>query len=181
MSNFEFNLIPIAIIIGFAITRVLAVWASVIRNWPTIQQPWLYLSLSMLLLVTLRVHFTGLWGYRDVEFGSLNRLLLVISPTLFFMLAISLLAPANQEIDGDLEATYFRRVRPTFALAAIAAASSALPDLLPGVVSPPTPWELLYFIVPLAVMASFLYRAVHIIGHLVLWFAIFGLPLIQGA
>lgn len=39
MTVFEFNLIPIAIIIGFAITRVLVAWASVIRNWSTIRKP----------------------------------------------------------------------------------------------------------------------------------------------
>ncbi len=172
MSAFEFSLIPIAIIIGFAITQLLSLWASLIRNWQTTSHPGFYLSISLWLLAALLVHFTGLWGYREVPFGSFGALLLVIAPTLFFMLSVSVLTPTNNELSGNLSDSYFARCRSVLILAALASALSGVPDLLPGVLSAPDPWLLLIYVVPLAVLAFTSNRAIHAVGHVVLWLII---------
>ena len=125
MSAFEFSLIPIAIVIGFAITQLLSLWASLIRNWQSISQPAFYVSISLWLLVALLVHFTGLWAYREVSFGSVGTLLLVISPTLFFMLSISVLVPIGGQLAGNRSDYYFERSRSFLGLAAWASALSA--------------------------------------------------------
>ncbi len=171
MSAFEFSLIPIAIVIGFAITQLLSLWASLIRNWQAVSQPAFYVSISLWLLVALLVHFTGLWAYREVSFGSFGTLLLVISPTLFFMLSISVLVPDGGQLAGNLSDYYFERSRSVLGLAALAAALSGVPDFLPGVISSPGPW-LLVWIIPLASLAFTNNRAAHSAGHVFIWIVV---------
>lgn len=172
MSVFEFSLIPIAIIIGFGITQLLSFWANLARNWRSVSRPELLISFTLWLLTVLLVHFAGLWEYREVRFGSLGAFLVVISPTLFFMLSISVMVPSSGELSGNLSDYYFERCRMALMFAAIASALSGVPDLLPGVISPPSPWLLMTYVVPLAALALTGNRTAHVVGHVVLWLVI---------
>ena len=174
MSGFEFGLIPVAIIVGFALSQILIAWGHIVRQWSALQRPGLFLSFTGMALVGVLSHFVGDWSFRtvDLHFGTL---MLIILPTLALVLAMSVILPANDDFPADLEAHYFKHVRKSAMLFASGITLGVLPDYLPGAQSVPEMWMVLTALVPIIAMAATQQRLVHIASQAVLW----GLMLMQ--
>ena len=163
MSAFEFFMIPIAIVIGFALSRLLNSWASIANSWSTFEKPGLFLSFTFFLMIGILGHFVGDWSLREVELGY-GRLILIIMPTLLMILSISIMVPEPAGLPHNLEEHYFRRIRMSLGLMVFAILLSLVPDQLPGVVNAPPIWMVGLIIAPMTVLALSTHKFVHIGG-----------------
>lgn len=168
MSGFEFSLIPVAIIIGVALTQILGCWARVIRHWPRLQNPGLFLSFTVIAMAGILSHFVGDWAYRNIEM-HFGQLVLIILPTLAMVLAISVILPADDEIPSDLGGHYFTFVGKASGLFLVGIALSVVPDLLPGAVNTPEPWMVGAVMVPFVCITVLRHAVVHLLAHAGLW------------
>ncbi len=168
MSGFEFGLIPIAIVIGFAVTKILNAWGHVVRHWSSFDKPWMFLSFTGFAMGGMLTHFVGDWAYRDIEL-HLGRLVLIMLPTLVMVMAISVVVPADSEWPEDLRDHYYRYARKAAGLFGFGIFLSVAPDLLPGASGVPEPWMIGAYLLPLGLMGATLHPAVHIVGHILVW------------
>lgn len=176
MEQLEFALVPIGIVLGYGVTKVLGSWAHVIRIWHGLERPpWLFLSSTGLSLLFMYANFSGLWAYRSVEYevaqGIFNVLyLLVITlPILLFMLSVSVLVPPNLDEISNLEAHYVESALPFYLILASGVGASLLPDLLPGVKFAPSPLVIFIIIAVFLSLAWIKNRGIHLSVHAVLW------------
>jgi hypothetical protein len=163
MSAFEFAMIPVAIVIGFALTRLLNCWASITKGWSTFRKPGLFLTFTLFLMFGILSHFVGDWSFRDVEFGF-GRLVLIIMPTLLMILSISIMVPEPTDLPDNLEKHYFGCIRKSLGLMVLAILLSLIPDRFPGVANPPPIWMVGLVIGPMIVLVLSTQKAVHIGG-----------------
>jgi hypothetical protein len=168
MSGFEFGLIPIAIVVGFAITRILSAWGTVVRQWSSLKSPWLFLSFTGFAMGGMVSHFVGDWAYRDIEL-HLGRLILIVLPTLPMVIAVSVIVPNENDWPADLREHYFGNVGKAAALFGIGVVLSVLPDLLPGASGIPEVWMVAVFLAPLVFMVVTTHPVVHRVAHVVCW------------
>ena len=164
MTGFEFAMIPVAIVIGFALTRLLNDWAYIIAHWSSFDKPGLFLSLTLFFMIGTLSHFVGDWPFREIEMGF-GRLFLIILPTLVMILAIAVMVPEPAELPLNLEAHYFERIRLASGLMVLGILLSVLPDHFPGVVGAPPLWMVCLFLAPLIVLAFFRHKPVHIVAQ----------------
>ena len=69
MEQLEFALVPIGIVLGYGVTKVLGSWAHIIRIWHRLDRfPLLFVSSTALLMLFMYANFAGLWGYQSVDF-----------------------------------------------------------------------------------------------------------------
>ena len=168
MTGFEFSMIPVAIVIGFAITRLLNNWAQIFVTWDQIKNPFLYLSFSSLLLFGILSHFVGDWPYRNIEL-NLGRLSLIILPALVMILGIASMVPQSTEFSQDLEKHYFERIRLSATLMGTGILLGVVPDMFPGVTDAQPVWMVLLFVAPMLLMAMVGHRLLHMAVHLFIW------------
>ena len=176
MDQLEFALIPVGIVFGFGISRVLQAWAGVIRM-PHRERgnPFLFVSATAMGLVIMYLNFSGLWAYGEVNF-SLNSgifnaafLLILTLPMLLFMLAVLVLTHDSIEASTDLNAHYRATSRRFFLIFCLALGASFLPDLLPGVKATPNPIYGLLVIGLFAVLALVRNATAHLVMHVIFW------------
>ena len=115
MTGFEFGLVPVAIIIGFALTQILIGWGKVVRQWSMLQNPGLFLSFTGFTMAGILSHFVGDWAYRDIELHY-GRLVLIILPTLAMVLAIYARSRCVRPPASLLAGTATRMAFPTGAI-----------------------------------------------------------------
>jgi hypothetical protein len=168
MTGFEFGLVPVAIIIGFALTQILIGWGKVVRQWSMLQNPGLFLSFTGFAMAGILSHFVGDWAYRDVELHY-GRLVLIILPTLAMVLAISVILPNDAEFPTNLREHYFSYARKSSGLFGIGILLSIIPDLLPGAANIPEAWMVGMILLPLGCMAAMRQTVVHVLSHVVVW------------
>ena len=124
------------------------------------------------MLMSLLVHFSGLWAYREIDFGTpgplaLGFLILIITPTLSFSIAVSVLVPS--ETKPDLSVHYDAVAKPFFLIVALGMLLSAAPDFLPGVTIKSDLVALSTYVGIVVVMALSQNRIVHYVCHGLLW------------
>ncbi len=158
-------MIPVAIVIGFALTRLLNSWANIANSWSTIEKPGLFLTYTIFMMFGILSHFVGDWSFREVELGF-GRLALIILPTLLMILSVSIMVPEPSDLPKNLEEQYFQCVRKSSALLVFGIVLSLIPDHFPGVVNAPPIWMVGLVIAPLSVLALSTHKLVHI-GSLV--------------
>lgn len=175
MSEFEFVLIPVGIVIGLALAMILQSWGYVVRDISQTTKPTLFLSATALSLLLILLNFSGIWTYRGVQFAfSSGPLVFVmplalILPILVHFMAVSVIVPRQIDSSTNLYDHYFSVSRKFWILVFLANLVALIPDLLPGV-----GWTLSFleispgFLLPLFLAASKL-RWVHISGHCVWW------------
>ena len=168
MTGFEFSLIPVAIIVGFALTRILSCWGQVVRQWSELEKPWLFLSFTVIAMAGMLSHFVGDWAYRDVEL-HFGQLVLIILPTLAMVLAVSVILPSGDDLPLDLDEYYFSYATKAASLFVIGVLLSVIPDLFPGAVNVPELWMVGAVVVPLVCIATFRRPVIHLVSHGVMW------------
>ena len=168
MSSFEFGMIPVAILIGFALNRLIVCWAHIFLHWQNYEDRWLFLSYSAIALVAMLSHFSSFWVYREIDF-SLANMLLIVSPTLLLVLAITILVLSDEKLPANLGSYYFERNPKVSGLLAAGVLVGILPDQLPGVLTGPSLGMYLLFAATFAVMAVTSHRIVHGFCHVIVW------------
>ena len=161
MSGFEFAMIPIAIVIGFALTRLLNCWAHIVNCWSSFEKPGLFLSFTLFLMIGILSHFVGDWSFREIELGF-GRLILIILPTLLMILSVAIMVPEPADLPANLEDHYFNRIRKTLGLMIFAILLSIIPDHFPGVTNPPPYWMVSLVLAPMIVLFFLKQKRVHI-------------------
>jgi hypothetical protein len=115
LSEFEFVLVTIAIIAGFAISEILAGWSrSLLARGKESYSGLRLLASVFLLFLTLRYIWT-LWGVRASEWQFVH-FVLILAPMLMMALAAYVISiPADASAIDSTE-IYFARARPFFLL-----------------------------------------------------------------
>ena len=185
MEQLEFALVPIGLVLGYGVTKVLGAWAHVIHLWSGFKRPpVLFLSCTALSLFFMYWNFSGLWTYRDVNFelmrGSFNVMYLfaITLPMLLFMLAVSVIVPPNISQIINLGEHYQRSARTFHLIFAAAVGASLLPDMLPGVGFAPTPVPFLVIMLMFLVMGLVRSRTLDFTLQAFVWILVFTLNLI---
>ena len=117
MSAFEFILILVAIVAGFAISEILAAWGRLIRARVPVRHSALYCCASFFLLAVIVRFVWLLWALRASEWEFLS-FVLTFSSILVLALAAYVIALPRM---GDLDVLehYFAQARPFYVLLAV--------------------------------------------------------------
>ena len=145
MSEFEFVLIAIAIVSGFAISEILAGWGRGLSARGGAPYSGLQFFASLTLLFQILRYVWTLWNFRSVEWQFWS-FMAVLIPMLVLALAAHVISlpPSSPEVDP--EEVYFARARSFFLLLSLLplilvgyrALSSANPLLSPMPAASPT-------------------------------------------
>jgi len=115
LSEFEFVLVTIAIVAGFAISEILAGWSRPLLTRGDAGYSSLRFFASLFLLfLTLRYIWT-LWGVRSSEWQFVH-FVLVLTPMLLMALAACVISMPAEAPELDSTEIYFARARPFFLL-----------------------------------------------------------------
>ena len=115
MSEFEFVLVTIAIVAGFAISEILAGWSRpLLARGDAGYSRLRFLASLFLLFLTLR-YIWMLWGVRSGEWHFVY-FLLVLVPMLLIALAAYVISMPAEAPELDSTEIYFARARPFFLL-----------------------------------------------------------------
>jgi hypothetical protein len=129
----------------------------------------LFLLLSFWLIFNVIGHIAGIWAYRFVDLEMTFSVFVVISPVIFFTLAVTTLVPIrvkdHEEI--DLDAVYFSSSRGVFIFLALHESAALGADYLPGVTGAPPPIFMLVMITVFLVGMTTKHRGTHYVLLLV--------------
>ena len=129
MSQFEFILIIISIVAGFAISEMLAGIGRSLRKSVVYRHSGLqYLAVILLLFLATRYIWT-LWDYRSLQWVFWNFLLLLFPVFAIALAARVISVPANS-FSVDLEDHYFANAGTFYSLLIVLNASWALSDFV---------------------------------------------------
>jgi hypothetical protein len=117
LSEFEFVLVTIAIVAGFAISEILAGWSRpVLARGNAGYSSLRFFASLFLLFLTLR-YIWALWGVRSSEWHFVH-FVLVLAPMLLIALAAYVISMPAEATELDSTEIYFARARPFFLLLA---------------------------------------------------------------
>ena len=117
MSQFEFSIVIVSIVIAIAITEVLATWGRMIRYRRRVRPYWVHVGWMALVLLLAIQFWWSLWEIR--EWPGWNYFQYVLSLVPFFTLVVLtfLLCPdMAAEGHGELETYFFENASWFFAL-----------------------------------------------------------------
>lgn len=117
LSTFEFVLVLIAIVAGFAISEILSAWGRLIRSRANLSDAALYLAASMVLQSYIVRYVWELWTVRAVEW-SMPLFMLAFTPMWIAALAAYVIS-IPRETKITIHAHYFAESRPFFMLMAL--------------------------------------------------------------
>ncbi|MGI9432324.1 MAG: hypothetical protein ACR2PQ_08930, partial [Myxococcota bacterium] len=112
MSRFEFNSVLVSIMLAFAAAELVTAWGRVLRRPEVFGFSLRFFLLSSWLLVSLVLHWFGLWGYREVPFDTPFQSLVILLPALMLALVTKVLTPDVVAGAGALERHYESVSRP---------------------------------------------------------------------
>ena len=140
MTRFEFTSVLVSIVLAFALSEVLTAWGRIIRHRHQLSISWPYALVSVWIVVSIILHWFGLWSYREVRFDRALYSFVVLSPSLVMALVCHVLTP---ELEGShpeqLNQHYFRVSRWALPLCGFYLLLTTTSDLLPGVTEAPPP------------------------------------------
>lgn len=128
LSPFEFILILIAIVAGFAISEILRAWGVLIRDRVRFRSAALYCYASLLLLVLILRYTWVLWDLRAMEWQFFS-FVLAFAPMLVLGLAAFVISIARGPTPNIAE-HYFVQARPLYILLVVFLSFWSLADLL---------------------------------------------------
>jgi len=108
MTRFEFTSVLVSIVLAFGLSEVPTAWGRIIRHRQQLSISWPYVLVSVWVVLTIIMHWFGLWSYREVAFDRALYSFIVLSPSLVIALVCHILTP---ELEGSqseqLEQHYF--------------------------------------------------------------------------
>ena len=131
MDAFEYLSVLISIVLGLALTRLLAEAARLIQVRRRVRVYWPVLVWMFSLLLILVQSWWALFDFRDHQGWTLLQFALILAhPTLLYLLCVLLLPDAGTDGEIDLRANYFDQAPWFFASAAAFTIFSALRPLV---------------------------------------------------
>ena len=94
MSAFEFILVLVSVVAGFAVSEILSGWGRLIRERTPISEVGVYLLASSWLLLMITRYIWVLWLFREIEWRFLD-FMLTFMPILVLALAAYLTNPVR--------------------------------------------------------------------------------------
>ena len=117
MSAFEFILILVSVVAGFAVSEILSGWGRVIREHTPISKIGVHLIASSWLLLMIVRYVWLLWDYREIDWRFVD-FVLAFAPILVLALAAYVTNPARiQRFDPVTH--YLNQARPFCYLVAL--------------------------------------------------------------
>ncbi|MDG1231084.1 MAG: hypothetical protein P8P91_02375 [Pseudomonadales bacterium] len=116
MSEFEFVLILVSIVAGFAVSEILSGWGKLIRERAPISDTGLHLLASFWLLSMITRYVWVLWVFREIEWRFVDFILAFV-PMLVLALAAYVTNPARV-VNFNPTTHYLSQARPFCYLAA---------------------------------------------------------------
>ena len=151
MSKFEFIIVLVSIMLGFAATEQLAVWGRVLRAPTRYGFSWPFFLSSLYVLSALVMHWVMFWSYSDVDISQARHVFLLTLPSLVLALSSYALAPEPNTREPILDHHWNESSGRLMILFGTFPATACVADvLLPGALAGPPP------LVVLAVVSIFL-------------------------
>jgi hypothetical protein len=179
MTFFEFLMVLIGLVGAIALSTLLTYLGHIIRNWPQVENPMLFLLLSAWMILNVIGHLSGIWAYRFVDLEVHFSSFVIIAPVIFFTLATTTLIPStttdNKPINLDL--VYFASSPSVFLLLAIHVATALGADYLPGVTGAPPALFMIIMIAMLLIGMITKHKPTHL-GLLILLMASQAMPMV---
>ena len=126
MSQFEFVLVIIAIVLAFAVSDILSSWGEQIRLRRSVVHYPLHTAWTFLLLFIMIQVWWSLWPYSDQLSWSFPGYLALVLPFLTLALMAYLLTPKLEDPGGDVRQHYWENSSWIFSLGAAYLAGWAL-------------------------------------------------------
>ena len=118
MSQFEFVLVFVSIVVAFAVSDILSSWGEQIRLRHKTRHYALHTAWSALLLFVMMQVWWSLWDLSEISGWTFPQYLALAVPFLTLALMAYILTPNFDDPDTDVRAHYFEISRWFFALAA---------------------------------------------------------------
>ena len=117
MTQFEFVLVFISIVVAFAVSDILANWGEQIRLRHRVRHYALHTAWTALLLFVMMQVWWSLWGLNE-EMWTFSQYLALVFPFLTLALMAYILTP-NLDDEEDIKTHYFETSTWFFSLAAV--------------------------------------------------------------
>ena len=118
MTQFEFVLVFVSIVVAFAVSDILANWGEQIRLRRHIRHYALHTAWSVLLLFVMMQVWWSLWQLSERTGWTFPEYLALVVPFLTLALMTYILTPNLEEPDEDIRSHYFANSRWFFSLGA---------------------------------------------------------------
>ena len=118
MTQFEFVLVFISIVVAFAVSDILSSWGDQIRLRHRVRHYPLHTAWSILLLFVMMQVWWSLWDLSEQPSWTFPSYLALVVPFLTLALMAYILTPGLDESDGGIKQHYFENARWFFGLGA---------------------------------------------------------------
>ena len=118
MTQFEFVLVFVSIVVAFAVSDILSSWGEQIRLRRQIRPYALHTAWSALLLFVMMQVWWSLWALNEETGWTFPQYLALVVPFLTLALMTYLLTPKLEDPDGNIRRHYFDNSRWFFGLGA---------------------------------------------------------------
>lgn len=121
MSQFEFLLVFVSLIVAFAVSDILMSWGEEIRLRRIIRHYPLHTAWSLLVLLSLVQVWWSLWDYNEHPEWVFAEYVVLVLPFLTLSLMAYVLTPkfGDRALDLDVKAHYFGNARWVFTLGSL--------------------------------------------------------------
>lgn len=125
MTQFQFVLVLLSIIIGLGVTDLLTNISRQIRLGRKVKFSWLQSSLVLFVFIALLQQWWESWGLQSVDHWNFGTMLLMLAGPVGLYIGSHMLFPQKIE-DGDLEEHYFDNAKAFWLIAVFVVIVSAL-------------------------------------------------------
>lgn len=123
MTQFEFVLVFISIVLAFAVSDILSNWGEQVRLRRRIRHYALHTAWSGLLLIVMMQVWWSLWAYRERTVWTFLEYIALMVPYLTLALMAYILTPNFEDDEKDIKRYYLDNSRWFFSLGAFYLAS----------------------------------------------------------
>ena len=111
MTQFQFVLVLLSIIIGLGVTDLLTKISRQIRLGRKVKFSWLQSAVVLLIFIALLQQWWESWGLQSVDHWNFGTMLLMLAGPVGLYIGSHMLFPHTLE-DSDLEEHYFGHIKP---------------------------------------------------------------------
>lgn len=131
LSLFEFLMMIASVVVAVGMTEIVGGWGRMMRTRATVKPDWLHLGWTLAILIFLIGHWIGMWSYRDLEIETVGRVVSLVIPSVFCVLAAYAITPDVPTSGSlDIREYYMAKRAPVFLSLAAFMAATNLPDLV---------------------------------------------------
>jgi hypothetical protein len=113
MSQFEFFMIIVSVLIAIAISEIVGWWGRLIRSNKQAEVDYLHLGWTVAILIISVTYWMGIWPYAEYEIVHVGQIWALILPTVCLILLAYAITP-GEDYSGEGSAFIFERRRSIF-------------------------------------------------------------------